>query len=71
MREIERGMSKNQCRYIMIENRKRAVVYAVTKAEAGDTVVICGKGGEDYQEIAGVRVPYRDEDAIKAFLAEN
>ncbi len=71
MREIELGMSKNQSKYIMIENRKRAVVYAVTKAEPGDTVVICGKGGEDYQEIAGVRVPYRDEETIKSFLADN
>lgn len=71
MREIEMGMSKNQCRYIMIENRKRAIVYAVTKAEPRDTVVICGKGGESYQEIAGVRMPYRDEDVIKSFLADN
>ena len=44
----------------VIEDRAKAIAYAVSLAEAGDTVVILGKGHESGQEINGVVTPFDD-----------
>jgi UDP-N-acetylmuramoyl-L-alanyl-D-glutamate--2,6-diaminopimelate ligase len=44
----------------VIEDRAQAIAYAVAQAEAGDTVIILGKGHESGQEIAGVVTPFDD-----------
>ncbi|MFO7541908.1 MAG: UDP-N-acetylmuramoyl-L-alanyl-D-glutamate--2,6-diaminopimelate ligase [Thiobacillus sp.] len=41
-------------------DRARAIFEAVGGAHQGDVVLIAGKGHEDYQEIAGERVPFSD-----------
>jgi UDP-N-acetylmuramoyl-L-alanyl-D-glutamate--2,6-diaminopimelate ligase len=65
--DITRGISRDN--YIVETDRKDAIERAVSKAGAGDTVLIAGKGHEDYQEINGVRYPFSDKsvarDAIK------
>jgi UDP-N-acetylmuramoyl-L-alanyl-D-glutamate--2,6-diaminopimelate ligase len=45
--------------------RKRAIELSLAMAEAGDTVVIAGKGHEDYQEIQGERFPFNDKEFAK------
>ena len=65
MQEIERGLTG---RYILIENRTRAIAYAVESGEPGDTVIVCGKGGEQYQEVAGCRHPYSDREVVRRVL---
>ena len=40
--------------------RREAIQCAVEGASPDDLVVIAGKGHEDYQEIAGERLPYSD-----------
>ena len=47
-----------------IENRQKAIIYALESAKSGDIVLICGKGAEDYQEIMGVKHPFKDEKAV-------
>lgn len=48
-------------------DRARAIARAITVADAGDIVLIAGKGHEDYQEIAGQRLPFDDvEQALQA-----
>jgi UDP-N-acetylmuramoyl-L-alanyl-D-glutamate--2,6-diaminopimelate ligase len=44
----------------VIEDRARAIAYAVAQAEAGDTVIILGKGHESGQEISGIVTPFDD-----------
>ena len=41
-------------------DRARAIFEAVGGAHHGDVVLIAGKGHEDYQEIAGERLPFSD-----------
>ena len=41
-------------------DRARAIALAVSKAQAGDTVLIAGKGHEPYQEIAGEKHLFDD-----------
>jgi UDP-N-acetylmuramoyl-L-alanyl-D-glutamate--2,6-diaminopimelate ligase len=50
-------------------DRYAAVEAAWAAAVPGDTVVVAGKGHEDYQEIAGVRRPFSDR-ALAAELLE-
>ncbi|GGN49258.1 UDP-N-acetylmuramoyl-L-alanyl-D-glutamate--2,6-diaminopimelate ligase [Oceanobacillus indicireducens] len=55
--------------YEIIIDRKAAIEKAMSIAEAGDLVVIAGKGHETYQEIAGEKYPFDDRIVAKnAFL---
>jgi UDP-N-acetylmuramyl-tripeptide synthetase len=51
-----------------IQDREIAIQTAVKSAQAGDIVLVAGKGHEDYQEIAGVRYPFSDALIAQAAL---
>jgi UDP-N-acetylmuramoyl-L-alanyl-D-glutamate--2,6-diaminopimelate ligase len=53
-----------------IEDRQVAIFAALHQAQAGDVVLIAGKGHESYQEIAGHRHPFSDREVAKAALGE-
>ena len=59
---------KDRENYICITDRTNAIEFAVKLATEDDCVVICGKGGEDYMEIKGEKVPYSDKDVCKSAL---
>jgi UDP-N-acetylmuramoyl-L-alanyl-D-glutamate--2,6-diaminopimelate ligase len=40
-------------------DRRRAIALALAGTHANDVVLIAGKGHEAYQEVAGVRTPFR------------
>ena len=48
--------------YQVIEDRAKAIAQAIEQAQPTDTVLIAGKGHEDYQEIKGVRYPFSDSE---------
>jgi UDP-N-acetylmuramoyl-L-alanyl-D-glutamate--2,6-diaminopimelate ligase len=50
-------------------DRARAIEKAVSEAAPADVVLIAGKGHENYQEIAGKRVPFSDAAVAGAALA--
>ncbi len=59
------GSDKN----IHIEpDRKQAIIYSLNHAQAGDTILIAGKGHEDYQEIRGKRFPFDDRKIVEGFF---
>ena len=49
-------------------DRARAIFEAIGGAHQGDVVLIAGKGHEDYQEIAGERLPFSDVTVAKKAL---
>jgi UDP-N-acetylmuramoyl-L-alanyl-D-glutamate--2,6-diaminopimelate ligase len=51
-------------------DRARAIRQAIAESDARDVVLIAGKGHEDYQEIAGKRLPFSDAAVARAALAE-
>jgi UDP-N-acetylmuramoyl-L-alanyl-D-glutamate--2,6-diaminopimelate ligase len=63
IQDIIRGTKKNN--YTIQPDRAKAIREAVAMAEKGDTVLIAGKGHEDYQEIKGVRYPFSDREVVK------
>jgi UDP-N-acetylmuramoyl-L-alanyl-D-glutamate--2,6-diaminopimelate ligase len=54
--------------YVIELDRARAIDVAITAAKAGDTVVICGKGHEDYQVIGTDKLPFDDRVHARASL---
>ena len=51
-------------------DRAAAIRRAVFAADAGDVILLAGKGHESYQEIAGVRTPFSDVEQAQAALQE-
>lgn len=49
-------------------DRAQAIAYAMSLASANDVVLIAGKGHEDYQEVAGVRLPFSDMGQVRRAL---
>lgn len=59
------GMSKP---HEVIHQRKQAIKHVMHMSQAGDVVLVAGKGHEDYQDVNGVRNHYNDEETIQNLL---
>ena len=51
-------------------DRRTAIGRAISLAEAGDVVVIAGKGHEQGQEVAGAKLPFDDRQVARELLRE-
>jgi UDP-N-acetylmuramoyl-L-alanyl-D-glutamate--2,6-diaminopimelate ligase len=49
-------------------DRRTAIAQAIELADAGDVVVIAGKGHEQGQEIAGRTLPFDDREIAREVL---
>ena len=67
--DIIEGVKKADGEYIMIEDRKEAIAYAIDHGQDGDVIVIAGKGHEDYQEIEGVKYHLSDREVVEEHVA--
>ncbi|PCI61954.1 MAG: UDP-N-acetylmuramoyl-L-alanyl-D-glutamate--2,6-diaminopimelate ligase [Methylophilaceae bacterium] len=54
--------------YAVEEDRAKAILIAISNAQAGDAVLIAGKGHEDYQEIAGEKHHFSDAEQVTKVL---
>ena len=59
------GDNKN---YIRIKNRKEAIEYALSIANDNSTVLVIGKGRDNYMAIENKKIPYSDYDVIKNYF---
>jgi UDP-N-acetylmuramoyl-L-alanyl-D-glutamate--2,6-diaminopimelate ligase len=50
--------------------RGAAIRRAILESRSGDIILIAGKGHETYQEIAGQKTPFSDEDSVRSALEE-
>ncbi len=53
----------------VIQDRATAILSAIRNAGKNDVILVAGKGHEDYQEIKGRRLPFRDADHAALALA--
>ena len=53
---------------VAIADRREAIGRAMSEAGRGDVVLVCGKGHETTQEIAGVKYRFDDREVVKNFL---
>ncbi len=66
--EVERGYRRYSSRYVIVPDRERAIEYALSTLGRGDILLIAGKGGEEYQEIMGIKYPFNDKDIVIKYL---
>ncbi len=67
--DILAGMKQPPMAVVVEVYRGLAITSAVARANAGDVILLAGKGHEPYQEIAGVRHPFDDVAMAKSALA--
>jgi UDP-N-acetylmuramoyl-L-alanyl-D-glutamate--2,6-diaminopimelate ligase len=53
----------------VIEDRASAILFAIKHADKNDVVLLAGKGHETYQDIAGKKWPFSDEEHALLALA--
>lgn len=66
--QVEAGAKQAGGAYERITDRAAAICHALDIAGKDDTVLICGKGHETYQEICGVRHDFDDRLVVKTHL---
>lgn len=66
--DIKAGIDKTDGKYVVIPNRVDAIRYCIENAQAGDIIVLAGKGHEDYQEIKGVKYHLDEREVIADIL---
>jgi len=69
--EIERGMKKSGSKqYEVIPDRKEAIARALAIGQAGDYILVAGKGHEDYQIIKDRIIHFSDAEVILKLLGK-
>ena len=66
--DIIQGIQKENGEYIVIEDRKEAIHYALEHAEAGDVILCLGKGHEDYQILDKEPLPFSERQIIEEYF---
>jgi len=65
--QILLGLSHHQCVQVQAD-RGLAIAETIARAAPEDVVLLAGKGHEDYQEIAGTKLPFSDKLQAQAAL---
>jgi UDP-N-acetylmuramoyl-L-alanyl-D-glutamate--2,6-diaminopimelate ligase len=66
--DIVVGLQKSSGKYLIEQDREKAIGMAFDEARAGDVVLLAGKGHEDYQILADQTLPWDDRKVAQAEL---
>ena len=66
--DILPGLEGTSTPYVVVEDRVEAIHWAMDHAEAGDVIVLCGKGHETYQEVNHVKHHMDEREIVAAYL---
>lgn len=64
--DVVAGMAEST--YERLSDRKAAICRALDMAQAGDTVVLAGKGHESYQAVGTERLPFDERAIVREYL---
>jgi UDP-N-acetylmuramoyl-L-alanyl-D-glutamate--2,6-diaminopimelate ligase len=67
LENIRSGMPGSAAVEVIVD-REAAIARALTQAGKGDTVLIAGKGHENYQEFAHTVIPFDDREVTRRLL---
>jgi len=70
IRDILQGVRRAYGNYIVVEDRRAAIRYAMDIAKKDDIIVLAGKGHETYQEIHGHKHHLDEREEVAAHLQE-
>jgi UDP-N-acetylmuramoyl-L-alanyl-D-glutamate--2,6-diaminopimelate ligase len=66
MDEIVAGMTRPP--YLRISDRREAIARAIADARAGDTLLLAGKGHEDYQVVGERKFPMDEREIVRGLV---
>lgn len=66
--DICKGVISSNGDYVIIKDRKEAIIYALKNAVDNDIILLLGKGHEKFQEIRGVLYPFDEKEIINNFI---
>lgn len=66
--DILKGMEHTASKVAVVENRRDAIEYALKKARRNDTVLIAGKGHEEYQIVNNNKLPFNERKIVEEFF---
>lgn len=69
--QIEEGMKMTACRYEKLVDRREAILRGAGMAQAGDVIVIAGKGHETYQIFKNETLHFDDVEEIRKAFGED
>ncbi len=67
--DILKGVKMEDGEYIVVEDRKSAIRYAMDIAKKDDIIVLAGKGHETYQDIGGIKRHLDEREEVFAHLS--
>lgn len=70
IQDILAGVNRDDGDYIVIEDRRAAIRYAMDIAEKDDIIVLAGKGHETYQDVNGHKYHLDEREEVAAHLSE-
>lgn len=65
---IEPALKDTGTPYVVIENRRSAIEYALKNAQKDDVIVLAGKGHETYQILADGKIHFDEREVIRDIL---
>ena len=68
--DILKGVNKDLGEYIVMEDRRAAIRYAMDIAKKDDIIVLAGKGHETYQDIGGHKYHLDEREEVAMHLQE-
>ncbi len=68
--QILRGLSHTGAAEVQ-PDRALAIAHSIDRAQARDVILLAGKGHENYQEAAGIKLPFSDRAHAQAALARD
>ena len=68
IKDITAGAGANS--YQIEIDRALAIYQAIDNAQSGDIVLIAGKGHEEFQEIIGRKIPFKDAEIVQQVLQD-
>ena len=70
IRDILNGVKQADGEYIVIEDRRKAIRYAMDIAKKDDIIILAGKGHETYQDVGGKKHHLDEREEVAAHLSE-
>ena len=70
LRDAMPGLLESRTPFAVIEDRRRAIGFALSEARSGDVIVLCGKGHETYQEIGTIKYHLDEREVVRERFAQ-
>ncbi len=68
--DILEGISSGEDEFDVIHDRAEAIEHAINNAEAGDMIIIAGKGHETTQTLKDTTLEFNDVEVADGFVAK-